>query len=1077
MSNIRLIRASAGSGKTKSLIDFFLELLFTETTDYFKHILAVTFTNKATEEMKGRIIHELNILATGKSSRHLDDLMQISNFKEEHLRSKASAILQNILHNYSWFSVETIDTFFQRIIKAFTRELGIPGNYNIEIETRQVLQYAVDSLIDSLNDNPTLLNWMMDFSENRILEGKSWDIKYDLQNLGSEVFKEEFSSESSSIFQAISNKEQLNSFRNNLYKTIANTEKKLAEFADSGIAIISDNGLDDSDFFQKGRGIGSYFRKLQSKTIERPNAFIDKLLDGPESWPSGDSSNKELVIQLANDKLLSLVKDLLAYLNENFKKYNSAKVILRNLHTLGILSDLSEKITQYRIQHNSFLLSDSSAFIYRIIDNNVSPFIYEKIGNRYNNFLIDEFQDTSKMQWKNFLPLIENSISQGYDCLLVGDVKQSIYRWRNSSWEILANEIHKDFQEEYIKIKNLKFNWRSCKTIVEFTNTLFPKAIEVVEQDIEKKSSGFLESNPEMKSTISKIYEGMEQTAVSQSKLQGNVKLRFFSKQELSHENTLLLDHFCKDIDHLLQMGNSPGDIAVLVRGKKEGKLLADHLINQNSEKRFSKSINVISDESLFLSASDSVNLLIAALRYLIQPGDDINRGKLLAGLEIQKMESDHKNGHPDLKMSIGMSSEENIMHSLPDDFKGSIDSLLVLPLYELVERLASIFEVDNLDQNIAYTHAFLDLVHDYSQSNPADTEKFLEYWEEEGMNKSVPAADSQNAIRILTIHKAKGLEFKAVLVPFCNWNLDQKANSILWSKPEHEDFNYLPLVPVNYSKFLADTIFDGLYYTEMLKSYIDNLNLLYVTLTRAEENLIVYSIYNESNDSNRKLTSVGDLLYGLIARQTIEGFKNYYNEENRSFELGKSETHTSTDSRNLQDTFITGSSGRPAIEKLFFYPSGFEFFSEKFKNVEEKKKRGIVVHNILSEISSTSDIRSAVNKSIYKGLISPEESAELIDHLNDTISESKINKWFDGSGKILNETDIIIPKGDIRRPDRVVLYPEGVDVIDYKSGSEDQMNMHKNQVQKYVSLIQQMGYQNVSGYIWYITSNKIIKV
>jgi hypothetical protein len=331
MSKISVIRASAGSGKTNSLISFFLELLIKEPTDYFKHILAVTFTNKATEEMKTRIIDELNILSSGEPSRLLDDLMKVSGFKEEHIRSKASVILQNILHNYSWLSVETIDTFFQRIIKAFTRELGIPGNYNIEIETRPVLQYAVDSLIDSLNDNQALLNWMLDFSENRIQEGKPWDFKNDLENLGGEVFKEEFSSGSDAIYKVIGDKEKLNDFRVSLYKITTGFENQLADYAQSCVEVLSGNGLDDSDFYQKGRGVGAYFRKLQGKIIERPNSYVIKMLDGSEYWPSGDSSNKELVIKLAEDSLLPKLVELLDYFESNFKKYNTSKLILKNI--------------------------------------------------------------------------------------------------------------------------------------------------------------------------------------------------------------------------------------------------------------------------------------------------------------------------------------------------------------------------------------------------------------------------------------------------------------------------------------------------------------------------------------------------------------------------------------------------------------------------------------------------------------------------------------------------------------------------------------------------------------------------
>ncbi len=1076
MFTIRVIRASAGSGKTNSLIKFFLELLITEPTDYFKHILAVTFTNKATAEMKERILEELDRLATGKPSRQLGYLMEISKFKEEHIRNKASVILQNILHGYSWFSVETIDTFFQRIIRAFTRELNIPGNYTIEIETRPILQYAIDTLIDSLHINSSLLTWLMDFSEARIDEGRSWDFRFDLLKLGSEVFKEEFSFESNRIFQAVSDRKQLNDFRDSLYKIISSTETLLAGYADTGTSLISDHGLEDADFFQKGRGVTAYFRKLRTRSAEIPNSYVLRLLDGEENWPAKDSANKTLVIQLAREKLLPLLNEIMVVFNTHYRYYMTAKTILRNLHTLGILSDLSEKVAQYRYQRNSFLLSDSPGFINKIIDGNIAPFIYEKMGNRYNHFLIDEFQDTSQMQWKNLLPLVENSISQGNDCLLVGDVKQSIYRWRNSNWEILAKEIHNDFQDQYIRFQDLKFNWRSCETIVEFTNSVFSAAIDLLEKYIEDRNNEFLHSNPELRNMISRIYKGVEQSVAGQNVLTGYVKLEFFSKKEVGDDDSMLLDTFYRDIKNLLELGYLPGDIAVLVRGKREGKKIADFLIQKNSEKQFALNLNVISDESLFLSSSDSVNLLIAGLRFLIKPEDDINRGKLVTGLEIHRLNSMAEACIYNLKITSGMSDEHDIAALLPEDFVKNIDSLLVLPLYELVERLISIFGADVFTKDIAYIHAFLDQVHEYSQSNPADIEKFLEYWEEEGNMKSVPAAKSQNAIRILTIHKAKGLEFKAVFVPYCNWDLEQRSNAILWTKPQQEVFHYLPLIPINYTNTLADTFFSEVYYREMLKSYIDNLNLLYVAFTRAEEVLIVYPHYKGSKTGNKNITSVGDLIYKLVEEKKILDSKNCYNEEIGKFEIGKLTKSAGSSSDSLE-VFISPSLGEPAIEKLFFNPSGFDFLSQTYKDIEEKRRKGKILHNILSEITTGNDIPGAVSQAIYRGFISQEESREFIDHLNDSLRDNNIRKWFDGSGEIVNETDIVLPGGEIRRPDRVVLFSDSVDVIDYKSGSEEQSKIHRKQVNNYMNLLEEMGYHNVSGYLWYITSNKIVKV
>ncbi|MBA7540018.1 RecBCD enzyme subunit RecB [subsurface metagenome] len=439
--------------------------------------------------------------------------------------------------------------------------------------------------------------------------------------------------------------------------------------------------MEDSDFYQKGKGIGVYLRKLQNKTIELPNSYVTKLLDGPEYWPSGTSLNKELVVFVARENLLPLLNKIVTCLDEKIVRYNTAKEILKNIHTLGILSDLSNKISQYRIQRNTFLLSDSGVLIYKIIDGNEAPFIYEKMGNRYNHFLIDEFQDTSTLQWSNFKPLIRNSLSEGYNCLLVGDVKQSIKVWRNSNWEILAEQISKDFQKELIQFETLEKNWRSQRNIVEFNNNVFPAALDIIWKDFVANAKEYLDSRPGMKNLLSNIYTGLEQ-AIPDSDGKGNIKIRPLSKQEVHENIDHLLEFFFNDIDELLQAGYSAGDIAVLVRGKKEGRILADHLIRQNAEGRFSRRINVISDESLFLSASNVVNLIISAMQYFVRPDDDINRGRFIACFVAHQKKLSEDIELEDLEFISGISSKEKIINSFSDEFSENIDSLIALPSF-----------------------------------------------------------------------------------------------------------------------------------------------------------------------------------------------------------------------------------------------------------------------------------------------------------------------------------------------------------------------------------------------------------
>lgn len=470
MSQINIIRASAGSGKTHFLTGAFLELLMSEPTDYFKSILAVTFTNKATEEMKSRIIEQLNLLLKGENSSYLINLMQKTGFKESHVRNKSAAILQQILHGYSYFNIETIDTFFQKVIKAFARELSIPGNYNIEIDTQPAMNFAIDNLMEEIEESSDILQWLIDFSEARIDEGRVWDIKNELLVLGQEIFKESFARVSGEVFNVLAEKEKLATFKKHLSNIISSTEKTLADFGHTGLNIINENDFEISDFYRGNTGIPTFFRKLSEKQPDKPNRYVLEMLNGTNNWPSPKTNRREELIAVADKKLLPLLTEIIEFINQNLTRYFTAKEIIKNLYSLGILSDLAGKIQTYCKENNSFILSESPIFINKIIDNNEAPFVYEKVGNRYHHFMIDEFQDTSALQWSNFKPLVNNSLATGKDCLIVGDVKQSIYRWRNSSWEILANQIFNDFSSGQINPRSLDTNWRSCKEIIHFNN-------------------------------------------------------------------------------------------------------------------------------------------------------------------------------------------------------------------------------------------------------------------------------------------------------------------------------------------------------------------------------------------------------------------------------------------------------------------------------------------------------------------------------------------------------------------------------------------------------------------------------
>lgn len=1083
MSKLNIIRASAGSGKTYRLISFFLEIVLKENPDYFKSILGVTFTNKATEEMKRRIIEQLYLLCDPEQSDYPEDLLVYFRGNKDRLREKSVVLLKRILHEYSWFSIETIDTFFQRVIRAFTRELGIPGNYTIEIDTQPILKYAVDQVLDTLEENTDRLTWLMQFAENKIAEGKSWDIQNSLLTLGYEVFREEYATGSSALQKILTDRDKLYNYRNNIFMIMAKFEKRCREIGQKGLKAINESELTTDDFYQKRNGALRLFTKLQQCELRNTKGELitqtrlaKRLLEDAQNWPSNDTMFKSEVSALASHQLLPLLHEITAYIEREYLNYFTAEAIRKNLYTVGILVDLEEQIRQYRLEKNVFILSDAPKLIDRIINHNDTPFIYEKMGNRYRHFLIDEFQDTSKLQWGNFKPLISNSLSQGKECLLVGDVKQSVYRWRNSDWYILARNINTEYPENIIREIDIDINWRSGENLVVFNNRLFHIAQEKIREQLQQLDNGNEALVKAYQDMLFNIYANISQTVPELYRNRGYVQIRFFHKQTTREKNDYYINPLIDSINKLLESGYIQGEIAILVRNRKEGKLLADLLITKNNESAFYKPVEVISDESLFLSASNAANLLIAALQYLNSPDESLYRAKLMGLYKA------HISGNPvsteinDLQLEAGFFDTTNITILMPSEFIRSTKELSSLPLYDLAERLTDMLQLCKHKTDVPYVLSLLDLIHEYSYTNTAEINGFLEYWDEEGNTKSIPATESDRAIRILTIHKAKGLEFRAVMVPFCYWDLTQKPNTIFWTHSPEAPFDYLPVIPLNFTKSLKDTHFRQAYFDELFKSYIDNLNLLYVAFTRAIDALIAFPVFSNNDSNNSGINTVGDLLYECIT-SVNKSETNYFNSSQLIYEKGSiTDKIAIREKLPSQHNSITVYTGKPAIDRMYFNASGFEYFHDT-ENIKNRRIRGKVLHNLLANIITISDLETSVQEAVSQGLISMEEGKSLKEHIKSGMLNARVKKWFDGTGEVLTERDILLPHANSKRPDRIVIWNHEAHVIDYKFSSEKRDTSYQRQIEEYMELISKIEAKPVKGFIWYVDKNEIVEL
>lgn len=1068
---LTVYRASAGAGKTHKLTGEYLTLLF-NGPGAFRRILAVTFTNKATDEMKSRIVSELYNLASGKKSDYVGLLQSAYSLTEEQVRKQAAKILIDILHDYSAFNISTIDRFFQQTMRAFTREIGLQGGYGIEMDQELVLTAAIDSLLGDLEkpESKELLGWLLRFAEDKIENGGEWNLRKDIMALSREVFKESYKTFSEQVNRDISDKKALETYKNDLYGIIRSVEANAKELGERGLAVMNKYGLKQEDF-SRGNITVSLFAKLAQGEMKTPNATFCNMADNIEACfkKTTPIGTRQIIGCAFDDGLNDCIKGIIALFG-NLTAYNTAREIVRYYYTLGILTDVSRQIAAYREEKNIMLIADTTELLNKVIGGSDTPFVYEKTGTHVDHYMIDEFQDTSGMQWNNFRPLIEESLSHARANLIVGDVKQSIYRFRNSDWKLLDKQVKADFSAEQLREDTLKDNWRSCRHIVEFNNALFttiPGVLQVFYNETLSASSLNEEQQAEYFTKIMSAYDkSYQQVPLPFQKKDGHVRIEFLSGDEEKDWKEEAMERIPKILQQLQDNGYALKDIAILVRTNQEGAKVADTLLSYKEEHPSEQyHYDIISDDALFISSSAAVRFIISVLRYLKNPEDMINGRIALYSYQV-------------LTGTFG--TEET---SFPPEIIRSLHALSRQSLYEITEGLFRLFSVNFPENEQVFVQAFLDMVSEYGQKESADLGRFLKWWDETGYKKTIATPDAQNAIRIMTVHKSKGLGFKAVIVPFGDWEIDHKPTKpvILWCHPEEKPFDRLHLVPVRYGQGLANTIFAEDYFRERLHAFIDNLNTLYVAFTRAKEELIVFSprpkkIKEETGDVERISTLTDALWAGLhtTAGTTRDGeplisLPDSFNLADGIFELGNW-WHPVSPKENgeTEEIEMTNLKSISPDERLRLRLHGKGFF---FDN--ERRKHGTLMHEVLSHIHTRKDIPVSVGTYRLSGVINKEEAAELKQRLGNLLDNPEVAPWYNGEARILNEVDILFGNGLSKRPDRVMITGDRVIVVDYKFGEHPDKRYH-SQVRNYLKLIRQMGYEQVEGYLWYVELDQI---
>lgn len=1092
MSNLSVYKASAGSGKTFRLVLEYLKIIIRKPYNY-RYILAVTFTNKATTEMKERILRDLNSLACKQNNTLLKILASETNLSETDITQNAANVLSRILHDYDRFSVSTIDSFFQGILRSFARENGLYGAYEVNLDAELLLNEACDRLMLDTEFDKDLRNWLLSMSEDNLQKNKKWEIHQQLFDLGKELFNDQCQSFLLANDDTFLGNQKINDLKKEVYAKINWFTARCVELSKNGFDILEKHELSVDDFKGKSSSFASIFNKLLNVDIKTEfNKTFLNAIDNVDNWSTKNSPKINQINDAYTNGLNDLLKEIFNHFEHHKHVYNTAVLIQRNLHSLGVLSILSKKIRQIGAETNTLLINESNMLLKGIIGNNDAPFIYEKTGNNYRHFMIDEFQDTSSTQWDNFRPLVENSLSSGNYCLVVGDVKQSIYRWRNSDWQLLNSQLEKQLSHFDIQQIYLDSNWRSCENVVQFNNQFFSAAGLFMQQNY---SDAFSDSKNEKvlhnhyKTTITDAFADVEQKPAS-GKKGGYIQCCLFDNKNKEYENDTLDQLIC-DIQQIQNMGYKAKDIAILVRTGKQSRLIAETIL---SHKKSSSDYNfeLVSEDSLYINSSAAVKMLAAFMQYIISPADKIIQATIIHEFSHKIFPHLIKNAATPPKFN-STKQAAHLFDNLYDDglffsekiqddyfpffnkheYKSLIQNWSNSNLNDLIEELVRRYHLNNLPGEQAAIQALKDVVDDFTRKEGSNLHKFVEWWNTNNHKVIIQSAGERDAIRILTIHKSKGLEFPFVLLPFCDGDFVRSSNGFtnktLWCSSPDNIFNQYPILPVNYSSALANSLFANDYYHEKLLSFVDELNVLYVAFTRAEKGLFIYSkIQPQQKDSIESM--INNVLTSRFA-------SNHFvkKESDNLYVCGHIEASEKvlTSKQNEINLSVNQKTSNNVSDALKLRSNYEDFLSENAESKMTSINQGKIMHYMLSLINTFTDKDKALKRLLIDGIITDESAHTMAQKIDDIMNNPRVKLWFSGKYKVLNETTILSAGFGIHRPDRVMIDSDKAIVVDYKASSIVR-KAHKKQVEQYVSLIKKMGYQTVEGYVWYLHSGVI---
>ncbi|MFK5878205.1 MAG: UvrD-helicase domain-containing protein [Flavobacteriaceae bacterium] len=1034
----QVYNASAGSGKTFTLVKEYLKILLDTDDIYrFQNILAITFTNKAAAEMKERVLKNLRDFSEGKQGDLFEKIKKECNLSEEKIQARSKRVIHSILQNYSAFNITTIDSFTHRIVRSFAFDLGLSLNFEVEMDAKTIIDEAVDLLISKIGLDQQLTKTLIDFSLDKAADDKAWDIANDLKGFAKILLNENDVAQ----LQRIEEKpiKDFTDLKNKLKRQQVIFEKEFNEIGEKGIEVINTQNLEFGDFYYSL--LPKHFEAL-SKDINKAKFFDDGKLRERIEENMFYSKRKSDEIKNSIEEILPTLLELYAESEKKYQQYLLNGLVLKGLIPLAVLKHINSSLNEIKKDNNIRLNAEFNSLISEQIKNEPAPFIYERIGEKFRYYFIDEMQDTSQLQWQNLIPLIENAlISETIDkergsLMLVGDAKQAIYRWRGGKAEqfiALANDENPFSISK--GLHNLDTNYRSFSEIIDFNNQFFTHVSEFLGNLIYKDL--YLTGNQQKKNKR----EG------------GYVQISFIEKPQDKDERELIFPEKVHEVIQNLDSSFDLSEVCILVRKKKDGRAVADYLTERN--------INIISSETLLLKNNENIDFILNVLTFLQFPNHKEAATNSLYFL-CKKF---------DLNKDVHQFVSEIINRNLNEFFKSLYDygfyfdenEFLQLPFYDAIEYLIRSFKL--VDGSDAFVQAFLDVILEFQNKKGSGLVDFLEYWERKNENLSIAIPEIKNAVKIMTIHKAKGLEFPVVIYPY-DLDIYKEIKPKVWyDELDKEKFLGFESTLIDYSKKIGHIGDYGeqLYNQRRQEVQLDNLNLLYVALTRAVEQLYIISETHKKINELHEAKKYSDFFVDFLQTKNEDGWVN--KDEVYSIGNSKRNDEREKDEKELesicQEEFISSSWKNKNINIVS--KSSLLWDTEQGKAIDY----GNLIHEILSKIKTIDDVEYTLQKYISEGIISEGKAKETQAKILGVINHPILTKYYQSNLNILNEQELLTNEKQIHIPDRIILEKNLVTIIDYKTGLPNKK--YHVQLNSYAKSLSEIGYDISKMYLVFV--------